>query len=144
MVVLMVVILLVISILALKTYDLFTLTVPAYGGTYSEGLIGSPRFINPILAQTNDVDTDLSKLIFSGLMKYDKDKQLIPDLAESYQISDDKLTYTFQLKKNIKWHDGEPFKADDVIFTIASTVPFLEVLSALMQKKLMIMQLNLS
>jgi len=93
--------------------------VPNHGGEYIEGLIGSPRFINPILAQT-DADKDLSKLIFSGLLKYDEHRRLVPDLAESYQISEDELVYTFYLRKDVIWHDGRPFKADDIIFTVAS------------------------
>lgn len=100
-------------------YLLLTVAVPKAGGEYVEGLIGSPRFINPILAQT-DADKDLSHLIFSGLLKYDKHRQLAPDLAASYEISDDQLIYTFHLKNNIFWHDGENFGADDVVFTIAA------------------------
>ncbi|HEX9664883.1 MAG TPA: hypothetical protein VGA49_03625, partial [Patescibacteria group bacterium] len=46
--------------------------VPRAGGDYTEGIVGAPVYINPILAQTNDVDLDLSRLIFSSLMKYDK------------------------------------------------------------------------
>lgn len=100
-------------------YFLATVSVPKIGGEYTEGLIGSPRFINPILAQT-DVDKDLSRLIFPGLLKYDENRQLVPDLAESYEISEDQLTYTFHLRNDIAWHDGEKFTANDIIFTIAS------------------------
>jgi len=107
-------------LLIAKLYLLITVTVPIRGGEYSEGLIGSPRLINPILAQNNDVDMDLSRLIFSGLMKFDKNHALIADLTDSYEISGDQLNYTFHLKQNVKWHDNEPFKADDVVFTIAS------------------------
>lgn len=92
--------------------------VPETGGEYTEGLIGSPRYINPIYATANDVDADLSRLIFSGLMKYDSNLQLVPDLAKDYEVSSDALTYTFYLKDNIKWHDGMEFNADDVVFTI--------------------------
>lgn len=99
---------------------LMTTEVPLSGGEYAEALIGSPRYINPILAQTNEVDVDLSRLIFSGLLKYDAEGRLVPDLAESYEVSADQLTYTVRLKNNIKWHDGEAFKADDIIFTVAS------------------------
>ncbi len=99
---------------------LVTTEVPVAGGEYVEALIGSPRYINPILSQTNEVDADLSSLIFSGLLKYDSGGQLVPDLAQRYEISADQLTYTFYLKKNIKWHDDTDFKADDIIFTVAS------------------------
>ncbi|NCN07666.1 hypothetical protein GW933_03150 [Candidatus Falkowbacteria bacterium] len=100
-------------------YLLATVSVPKAGGDYVEGLIGSPRFINPILAQT-DVDKDLASLIFPGLLKYDQNRQLVTDLAESYEISEDQLTYTFHLRGDVSWHDGEKFAANDVIFTIAS------------------------
>lgn len=106
--------------LTVQGYLLATTAIPTHGGEYSEALVGSPRFINPILAQTNDVDLDLSRLIFSGLLKRDTNQQLVPDLAKDYQISDDRLTYTFILRDDVKWHDGEKFKADDVVFTIAS------------------------
>lgn len=100
-------------------YFLATTSVPKSGGEYTEGLIGSPRFVNPILAQT-DADKDLAKLVFSGLLKYDEHRQLIPDLAEGYKISEDQLVYTFHLKQGVLWHDSDPFDADDVIFTVAS------------------------
>lgn len=95
-----------------RTYE------PAFGGTYLEGLVGSPRFINPIYSGTNDVDTDISRLLFSGLLKNDPKQGLMPNLAESYEISSDQKTYIFYLKENTKWHDGEDLNADDVVFTI--------------------------
>lgn len=82
----------------------------------TESIIGNPRYINPLLAQ--DTDKDLVELIYSGLMKYDENGKLIPNLVESYSISSDNLNYTFKLKKNAKWHDGEQVTADDVVFTI--------------------------
>lgn len=92
---------------------------PTMGGVYTEGLVGAPIYMNPIL-QTTDVERDLNALIFSGLMKRDKKQQLNADLAESYEISEDQKTYIFKLRKEIVWHDGEKFSADDVIFTIES------------------------
>lgn len=106
--------------LTFQAYLFFTAPLPKNGGEYSEGLIGAPKFINPILAQANDVDLDLTRLIFSGLLKYDKKQQLAPDLADHYEISADQLTYTFYLKKDTKWHDDEPLTANDVVFTVAS------------------------
>ncbi|MDD3887598.1 MAG: ABC transporter substrate-binding protein [Patescibacteria group bacterium] len=90
------------------------------GGKYTEGVVGTPKFINPIYSQTNDVDSDLTKLIYRGLMKYNNNQELVPDLAESYEISKDKKIYTFKLKNNIKWHNNEPFTTDDVIFTVSA------------------------
>ena len=95
-----------------------TVLIPNYGGSYEEGLIGNPQYINPILCQTNDTDQDVSELIFSGLMKLDSSGHLIPDLAERYAIGQEGKIYDFFLRKNVKWHDGRPFNADDVIFTI--------------------------
>lgn len=108
------------ALLGIEIFKHSTIAVAEVGGHYSEALVGSPRFINPILAQTNDVDTDISKLVFSGLLKYDENRNLVPDLAESYELSEDKLVYTVHLRHDAKWHDGEPFRADDVIFTVAS------------------------
>ncbi|MFH1766887.1 MAG: ABC transporter substrate-binding protein [Patescibacteria group bacterium] len=91
---------------------------PAVGGTYTEGLIGAPQLINPLYAATSDVDSDLTRLMYSGLMRYDSVDGLVTDLAENYEISEDNLTYTFKIRDNAKWHDGRPVIADDVIFTI--------------------------
>ena len=73
--------------------------------------------LNPLLSGSNDTDADLVQIIYSGLFKFDGFNNVIPDLAESYEISDDKIVYTIHLKKNVLWHDGQPFNADDVIFT---------------------------
>ena len=95
----------------------FMVEVPDYGGTLTEGVVGSPRFINPLLA-TSDTDRDLSSLIYSGLLKIDSSGELTPDLAESYTISEDSLTYTFILKDKIYFHDGTKVTSDDIVFTI--------------------------
>jgi len=93
-------------------------TVPAVGGRYTEAVVGSPQRINPLFASTNDTDVDLTRLVYSGLMRHDNFQHLVPDLATTPPaISEDKLVYTFSLKQDVHWHDGEPFTADDVIFT---------------------------
>lgn len=92
--------------------------MPNEGGKYIEGSIGSPQFINPIYSNLNEVDADLSKLIYSSLFNRDKNGFLAQDLVESYFLSPDQKTYTFNLKKNVRWHSGSELKADDVIFTI--------------------------
>ena len=91
--------------------------MPAVGGSYTEGLIGAPRFINPLYSSANDVDQDIVNLVYSGLMKWDPGAGLIPDLAESYTVSDDELVYTFALRTNATWHDGTAVTPRDVIFT---------------------------
>ena len=91
---------------------------PAQGGLYIEGLLGSPRFINPIYAAPSDVDRDLTELIYSGLMKYNENGEIIPDLTKEYKILEEGKIYEFYLKENLFWSDGKPLTADDIIFTI--------------------------
>lgn len=89
---------------------------PAPGGTLTEGLIGTPRFINPVYASKNAEDTDLTTLIFSGLFRIDDTLRATPDLAESYQWIDAQ-TLEIHLRKDVRFHDGEPLSSDDVVFT---------------------------
>jgi peptide/nickel transport system substrate-binding protein len=100
-----------------RVSDTYSRDVPAPGGSLREGIIGTPRFINPLLA-VSDADRDLTALIYSGLMRPDQKSGLIPDLAESYIISPDGLTYTFTLRPELFWQDGKPLTTDDIIFTI--------------------------
>lgn len=95
----------------------FMVVMPMYGGNISEGIVGTPRFINPVLA-TTPADQDLTTLVYSGLMRKTQSGDLIPDLAEKYEISKDGLSYTFTLKDNIYFHDGEPVTVDDIVFTV--------------------------
>lgn len=95
----------------------FLVEVPRRGGGITEGIIGRPRFINPVIAKS-DADRDLAALVYSGLLRPAPDGSFIPDLAESYDISDDGLTYTFALRDKLYWHDGEPVTSADVAFTI--------------------------
>lgn len=91
--------------------------IPSYGGKLVEGVLGTPRFVNPLLA-SSDADRDLSSLVYSGLLKATPEGDYIPDLAESYSISEDGLVYTFSIRKDAVFHDGKPVTADDVKFTI--------------------------
>lgn len=103
---------------ALRLYVRSTVRVPAPGGTYTEALIGYPRFLNPVLAPTNDVDLDLTHLLFSGLFRRTASLTLEPDLIQNFSISDDQKTYTFTLREGLTFDDGEPLTARDVQFTI--------------------------
>lgn len=94
-----------------------TSVYPTQGGMYIEGLLHPPQFLNPVLAFNNETDVDLNRLIFSGLFRLDKNLKLVPDLAESYEISNDFRIFTIKLKSGLKWHDGEDLTVDDVIFT---------------------------
>ena len=104
--------------LCLNFYFKNTEIQPAQGEIYIEGMIGQPRFINPVYARISDVDQDLVELIFSGLMKYDSQGKIIPDLAKNYEIKEEGRVYEIYLKENLFWSDGHPLSADDVIFTI--------------------------
>lgn len=90
-----------------------------FGGEYVEGIVGQPLHVNPVISQSNNADEDIAQIVYSGLLKFDNNGNTIPDLAESYEISDDKMEYTFHLRKNVLWHDGQPFTADDVLYTTA-------------------------
>lgn len=94
--------------------------IPFHGGSVAVGVIGTPRFVNPVLANT-PADLDMTALIYSGLMRKNENAELIPDLAESYEMSKDGLTYTFTLKDQIFFQDGTKVTIDDVIFTINKT-----------------------
>ena len=99
-------------------YLAVTIPIPGKGGSYSEGIIGQPNFINPIFAST-EADQVLSTVIFSGLYHYDENGELVPDLASELPIiSEDEKEYTVKLKDGITWHDGEKFTVEDVLFTI--------------------------
>ncbi|HLT19289.1 MAG TPA: ABC transporter substrate-binding protein, partial [Thermomicrobiales bacterium] len=86
------------------------------GGTFSLPVIDNPQMW-PIVGGLPNIL--VNKVLYSTLVMYD-DPDLLPigDLAESWEISDDGLTWTFHLVENATWHDGEPFNADDVVFTI--------------------------
>lgn len=95
----------------------FLVAVPDFGGTINEGIVGIPRFVNPVLA-VSDADKDLTALVFAGLLKTNTDGSLSPDLAKSYEISPDGRTYTFTLRDDIFFHDNTRVTTDDVEFTI--------------------------
>ena len=96
--------------------------VPAPGGTYIEAVVGQPQFFNPLLCSFNEPDRDVCALVFNGLIKFDARGVPQPDLASSWSVSKEDenygLIYTFQLRADVTWQDGQPFTADDVIFTI--------------------------
>lgn len=96
-----------------------TIPVASSGGTFREGVVGQPRFINPLYLSNQDVDRDLVEVIFSGLVKYDQKGQIIPDLADNYEIKENGNVFEAYLKKGLTWHDGKPLTADDVIFTVS-------------------------
>ena len=102
--------------------SLTTVEVPAAGGTYVEGVLGYSETINPILAprlvQANPADRDLSALVFEGLTSLDETGQVSPSLAIDWDVSEDGTVYEFRLRQDVTWHDGAPFAAPDVAFTV--------------------------
>lgn len=107
---------------SVKYYLTTTIAVAAEGGEYVEGIpidsAGLPTAINPILSIARPVDKLISAIVFSSLFTYDNAGQLVNDIVEKYEISDDGKKYTLHLKNNILWHDGQQLTAADVIFTI--------------------------
>ncbi len=91
--------------------------IPAHGGTLTEGVLGSPRFVNPLLAIT-DADRDLTALTYAGLMGLSPNGDIREVLAESYEISEDGREYTFVIKEDAVFSDGTSVTAGDVVFTI--------------------------
>ena len=89
---------------------------PAYGDTLITASIGEASNLIPILS-TDSASHDISGYVFNGLVKYDKDLKVVGDLAESWDFSPDKLSITFHLRKNVRWHDGKPCTAHDVMYT---------------------------
>ena len=92
-------------------------TDPAFGGTYVEGVAGSPLSFDPILAATN-VDQDVSRLVFSGLTRFDRGGTIVADLASTFEVDPSGRIWTFTIRPDATWHDGAPVTADDVLYTV--------------------------
>lgn len=104
-------------ILVGKVNSAFIVEVPERGGQITEGIIGMPTLVNPVLS-LSDADKDITTLVYSGLMRKMPDGTFAPDLAKSFEVSPDGMTYTFILKKNAKFQDGTKVTPEDIIFTI--------------------------
>lgn len=94
-----------------------SVTIPTRGGTLTEGLLGPARFINPLLT-LSQADEDLTQLVYSGLTRTLSDGTVIPDLASSFEVSEDGTAYTFRLRLDATFHDGTPLTSGDVLFTV--------------------------
>ena len=106
------------GLLHLYTLDLDSSFLPAAGGIYTEGVIGTPEILNPLVGSRNPPDRDLICLIHAGLMRFDSAGLPVPDLAESWAVTADGLSYTFVLRSHLLWQDGVNLTLDDVIYTI--------------------------
>ena len=107
------------KIFALLLAIVMVLSLAACGSSKDKGstlVYGSGDYdsINPIMNE----HCEIKHLLFDSLVKLDKDGEPVASLAESWTYDDPTLTYTFKLRSDVKWHDGEAFTADDVKFTI--------------------------
>jgi peptide/nickel transport system substrate-binding protein len=112
-----------IAVLLLSQQPISSLSVdgedqPLAGGVYTEALIGSIGRLNPLLDYYNSADYDIDRLIYSGLVRFDSRGLPYGDLAETWGISRDGKTYSFSIRADAYWHDGQPVTAEDVVFTV--------------------------
>ncbi|MEN4011142.1 MAG: ABC transporter substrate-binding protein [Chloroflexota bacterium] len=91
---------------------------PVTGGFYTEALIGSLQRLNPLLDYYNSVDRDVNRLIYSRLLTFDERGIPVADLAASWSYSQDGTIYNFEIRPDVKWHDGEPLTTADIVFTV--------------------------
>lgn len=105
------------AVVGVAYYYAHTVFGPAVGGEIVEGVVGTPRSLNPVLSVANDVDNDLMRLAYSRLFTVDGDGNLIQDLVSKYDVSSDQKTYRLTIRDDAKWHDGQEVTADDVLFT---------------------------
>ena len=89
---------------------------PARGGTAVEALVGQATVLNPLF-ESNESTRDVNSLIYQGLTAVDSQQNVVGVLARDWAVSPDHLSYTVNLRDGVKWGDGEPFVADDVLFT---------------------------
>lgn len=104
----------------IRTYNNNLVISPNFGGEYTEGLLGSPKNINPLYSIARDVDSDIGRLIFSSLFTRDNSGNIVNDLVEDYSISDNGLEYKIKIREGVKWHHGENLLVDDIIFTFSA------------------------
>src|SRR5207245_3114546 len=79
--------------------------VPAYGGTYVEGVTGVPQYLNPVIAAT-DVDQDIARLVFSGLTRFDRDGSIVADLASTFRTEPEGQVWAFEVPPAPTWRDA--------------------------------------
>jgi len=94
---------------------------PAYGDILVRGDIGDASNLIPLLS-SDAASHNIAGMIYNGLVKYDKNMNIVGDLAESWEISSNGLVITFHLRKGVRWHDGYPFTSADVLYTYQVTV----------------------
>ena len=96
--------------------DASTTILPDYGGVYREGVVGTPLHLNPVLCHLNEIDRAVCRQLFRGLMKFDAQGAVVPDLA-TLEVSNDGLVHTLHMRPDVFWHDGPRVTAQDAVFT---------------------------
>jgi len=104
------------ALLVAACQPIATVPKPAKGGTAVEALVGTPGALNPLFEQ-DDATRDVDAVIYQGLTTVDANQRVVGLLARDWSVSPDHMTYTFDLRGDVKWADGQPFTADDVLFT---------------------------
>lgn len=104
------------------TYLVFFAPSAGDSDTYYEGIVGYVSNLNPLFADLNDADRDVSRLLFSGLTKYDPEKKMVVEDMATVKIDQTQKIYTFTVKDGLQWHDLQPVTADDVYFTFAKVI----------------------
>lgn len=100
-----------------RFYTKHLVSQPLEGGDYIEGVVGAPKYINPLYSSFSDVDSDLSQLVYSSLFKRDINGFLSKDLADEYTVSADGKSYVIKVRQGVYWHNGSELTANDIIFT---------------------------
>lgn len=95
--------------------------IPATGDSLVEGTIGEASTLIPLLASDASSHA-VAGQIYNGLVKYDKNLNIVGDLAESFDIAPDGLTITFHIRRGVRWHDGAPLTSRDVLYTYRVTI----------------------
>lgn len=117
---------LVVFLLMIIKMLIFPYGIFGFGSTavYTEGLVARNGIqnINPLFVDYNEADREVAQLVFSGLMKYDPDRQAVVDDMATLTINEEKTEYTFELLEGLKWHDGADVTTDDVYFTFHDVV----------------------
>ena len=91
--------------------------IGTYGGRFVIGQTNPPKTFNPLMANETS-STDINARMFAYLVAYDHAREdIYPELAKSWEMSPDQLTWTFHLRRGARFSDGHPITADDVLFS---------------------------
>ena len=93
-----------------------TANEPASGGIVRTTMPSEPDNLDPYLSAASDTDAVMNN-VFEGLMRFDENGEILPQLATSYTISDDSLTYTFDIRTDVTFHNGDPMTIEDVLYS---------------------------